>query len=275
MNETKTSGHVSATELPVNPGTQQSLNPPPTSTPPHESDLAAFQRLTGMDILNIRDSDLRSWLRPLLCCFPSRSPSTSTKSHTLPSAKTPPPDLAATNYGVYSRIVTAERAASVSYHWYKHVINILFLIQIVLPAITTALAAYSVTTKSPTAIAISIISTINIIAGGLLAYLKGQGLPQRKLLYKNQLERVRIDMEIRERQFREKDVRASVGAPATEGDKGLEDPATEAWKLEQQFLAAEKDEQDNSPDVYSRNATSVAAQKAAIPMVNHIKDAQI
>jgi len=145
----------------------------------------------------------------------------------------------------------------------------------VLPAITTALAAYSVTTKSPTAIAISIISTINIIAGGLLAYLKGQGLPQRKLLYKNQLERVRIDMEIRERQFREKDVRASVGAPATEGDKGLEDPATEAWKLEQQFLAAEKDEQDNSPDVYSRNATSVAAQKAAIPMVNHIKDAQI
>lgn len=220
----------------------------------YHSDLASFQRLIGMS-------------------------STIFAQHPGPDPK---PHL---GYGAYRDIVIAERAARTSYTWYKHIIRLLFLTQIVLPAITTALAAYSASTHSPTAITISIISTANTIAAGLLAYLKAQGLPQRKRLYKNQLARLREYAEWRACLFRERDIHvqaaktsnstsAALGSGALgAGGAGagvgipdfftmLSDPATEADIVEKKFLSAKQDEQDNYPDVYSRNATTVAAERA-------------
>jgi len=109
----------------------------------------------------------------------------------------------AQNTGVYASIIAQERKARLSYRWYKTVISTLYFTQILLSAIITALAAYtsSSSVKSPTAISITVLSAINTTVAGTLAYLKAQGLPTRKLLYKNQLARVREYAEWRERQF--------------------------------------------------------------------------
>jgi len=109
----------------------------------------------------------------------------------------------AQNTGVYASILAQERKARLSYRWYKTVISTLYFTQILLSAIITALAAYtsSSSIKSPTAITITVLSAINTTVAGTLAYLKAQGLPTRKLLYKNQLARVREYAEWRERQF--------------------------------------------------------------------------
>ena len=105
------------------------------------------------------------------------------------------------NTGVYPSILAQERKSRLSYRWYKTVISILYSAQIVLSAIITAIAAYGTALKSPTAITITVLSAINTAVAGMLAYLKAQGLPTRKLLYKNQLARVREYAEWRERQF--------------------------------------------------------------------------
>jgi len=125
---------------------------------------------------------------------PSFTPNTSTTGVYTPNTS---------NTGVYASILAQERKARLSYRWYKTVISTLYFTQILLSAIITALAAYtsSSSLRSPTAIAITVLSAINTTVAGTLAYLKAQGLPTRKLLYKNQLARVREYAEWRERQF--------------------------------------------------------------------------
>lgn len=121
--------------------------------------------------------------------------STSSPSQTGPAMRT------TTNLGVYSRILEAEHQAHLSTRFYGIIINLLYLIQIVLSAIITAISAYSSSAKSPTSISVTVMSVINAAATGVVAYLKARGLPGRKLLYKNQLRRVREYAEWRERQF--------------------------------------------------------------------------
>ena len=97
----------------------------------------------------------------------------------------------ASNPGIYATLLAESHHAHLSYTYYRTVISTLYFTQILLSAIITALAAYtsSSSLKSPTAIAITVLSAINTTVAGTLAYLKAQGLPTRKLLYRNQLAR--------------------------------------------------------------------------------------
>ena len=49
--------------------------------------------------------------------------------------------------------------------------------------------------------AITLLGSVNTVIAGGMAYLKGQGLPERLVLYANDLRKVREHLEERERQF--------------------------------------------------------------------------
>jgi len=174
-----------------------------------------------------------------------------------------------TNLGVYARILRAENNAQLSYRFYATLVNCLYLLQVVLSAAITGISAYSSSSKSPTSISITVMGALSAATAGILAYLKARNLPTRKLLYKNQLRRVREYAEWRERQFA---IDAKIGVvgyaseetkatterfnaafypDATGGGTYFIDPHREAEIVSQMYLAARQAEQANSPEVWA------------------------
>jgi len=175
----------------------------------------------------------------------------------------------AINLGVYHRIIRAENNAQLSYRFYATLVNCLYLLQVVLSAAITGISAYSSSSKSPTSISITVMGALSAATAGVLAYLKARNLPTRKLLYKNQLRRVREYAEWRERQFA---IDAKIGVvgyateetksttenfnaafypDATSGGTYFIDPHREAEIVSQMYLAARQAEQANSPEVWA------------------------
>jgi hypothetical protein len=81
---------------------------------------------------------------------------------------------AAENEGIYARVVDLQRRTRWSYLFFSTVMNICFLAQIAIAAILTALGA----STAPHNV-ITVFGAINTAFAGLLALLKGQGLPER------------------------------------------------------------------------------------------------
>lgn len=175
----------------------------------------------------------------------------------------------ATNLGVYYRILRAENNAQLSYRFYATLVNCLYLLQVVLSAAITGISAYSSSSRSPTSISITVMGALSAATAGVLAYLKARNLPTRKLLYKNQLRRVREYAEWRERQFA---IDAKIGVvgyateetksttenfnaafypDATSGGTYIIDPHREAEIVSQMYLAARQAEQANAPEVWA------------------------
>lgn len=111
----------------------------------------------------------------------------------------------AENIGTYKRLVDAELKARVQYYLTASIINTGLLAQIVIAAALTALGA-----SNGSRIAVTILGSINTVIAGGMTYLKGQGLPERILVYANGLRKVREHLEERERQFMRPDCKLDV-----------------------------------------------------------------
>lgn len=111
----------------------------------------------------------------------------------------------AENIGTYKRLVDAEMKARVQYYAASSIINTGLLAQIVIGAALTALGA-----SDGSHIAITVLGSVNTVIAGGMTYLKGQGLPERILVYANGLRKVREHLEERERQFMRPDCKLDV-----------------------------------------------------------------
>lgn len=102
----------------------------------------------------------------------------------------------AENQGTYKRLVDAELKARMEYYFSASMINTGLVAQLVFAATLTALGA-----SQKSFMAVTLLGSVNTVIAGGMAYLKGQGLPERLVQYANDLRKVREHLEERERQF--------------------------------------------------------------------------
>ncbi|KAL8794944.1 MAG: hypothetical protein Q9195_002526 [Heterodermia aff. obscurata] len=102
----------------------------------------------------------------------------------------------APNYGIYKRTVDQEARARYGVRLATYLVNSLFLLQIVVGAVLTALGA-----SGGSSGAVTFFGALNTIVAGILTYLKGQGLPARLEQSLHLLRTLREHIEEREREF--------------------------------------------------------------------------
>lgn len=133
------------------------------------------------------------------------------------------------NEGTYKRTIAAERRARLSYRLSASAINMCLLAQLVIGAAQTALGA-----ANASHIIITILGALQTVIAGCLTYMKGQGLPNRLRQTRNEMQKLRVHIEKRERQMSE---------PGCELD--LEQEIT---IIEKKYEAIMKNKEDNLPD---------------------------
>ena len=106
----------------------------------------------------------------------------------------------APNHGIYKRTVDQEAKARYGLGLATYLVNSLFLLQIVVGAVLTALGA-----EGNASGAITFLGALNTIVAGILTYLKGQGLPARLDQAVHLLRTLREHIEEREREFTDPD----------------------------------------------------------------------
>lgn len=102
----------------------------------------------------------------------------------------------APNVGIYTRIVTAEKAAASRYRIFNMLINSSLALQIIVAAALTAIGAASGPHGAVTAF-----GAINTIMAGILTYLRGSGLPHKERNIEKAWSQIREYIEQREREF--------------------------------------------------------------------------
>ncbi|KAJ5781200.1 hypothetical protein N7457_006360 [Penicillium paradoxum] len=102
----------------------------------------------------------------------------------------------APNIGIYTRVIKSEAKAQRAYKIFNFLINICLGVQVVVAAAVTAVGAAS----GPHS-AITAFGAINTIMAGVLAYLRGSGLPDCLKTCQNKWKNIREYIEQREREF--------------------------------------------------------------------------
>lgn len=141
------------------------------------------------------------------------------------------------NRGIYGRSIQEELKARIGYNISTYFINFLYILQIFVAATITGLASYR-----SHGIALTVLGALNTILAGLMALLKGQGLPVRLQRSRDQFQNVMKSIENTERLF----ARSLDMTP--EKEKAL-DPFQEAQNLQNLYDAAKSDQQ-NSKCIY-------------------------
>lgn len=149
------------------------------------------------------------------------------------------------NEGLYQRALNEELKASIGYGFSSFIITTIYLLQILVAATITALAAYE-----GHRVAVTVLGAINTVLAGLTAYVKGMGLPNRLRKSRDQFHHIREYAEYKERQFSKYD---KLGGLKTEPGISALDPWIEAEVVRKMYNAAKKDQQDNYPDLYINN----------------------
>ncbi|PMD48215.1 hypothetical protein L207DRAFT_626977 [Hyaloscypha variabilis F] len=153
-----------------------------------------------------------------------------------------------TNDGIYGRAIGEALAASIYYNVSNWFINALYCVQIFVAASITGLASYH-----GHEIPLTVLGAVNAVLAGLMALLKGQGLPVRMRRSRDQFQNVMKTIENSERIF----ARFVVMNP---NDQLLHDPFKEFEMCESLFNAAKRDQQANYPDLYTDNHERAAVQ---------------
>ena len=151
--------------------------------------------------------------------------------------------IATDNDGYYRRSINEEYKATIGYHFSSIVISSIIVLQIFIAATITALAAYS-----GHKITLTVLGAINTSLAGMLAFMKGMGLPNRMIKSRDQFRYVREYADDIERQLQFARTKTDL------------DPWKESETVRKLFEAARKDQQDNYPDRYTNQ--NEAAQKA-------------
>ena len=145
------------------------------------------------------------------------------------------------NGGYYTRAMDEELKARIGFTISSICINLIYIIQILTAATITGLASYE-----GHRVGLTILGAINTVLAGLMAYLKGQGLPNRLLKSRDQFNKVMEYVEYQERQF-------SHYAEMLPEKQKLMDPYKEADNVRDLYLAAKRDQAENYPDTYLNN----------------------
>lgn len=151
------------------------------------------------------------------------------------------------NDGYYQRAVDEQLKASIGFQLFNVTFTGIYILQICVAAVITALSAYT-----GHRITLTILGAINTVLAGLMAYFKGMGLPNRLRKSRDQFDHVRIYAEYKERQFAEYD---HFGTVISDPSLSSLDPWIEAETVRKLYEAAKKDQQDNYPDLYLNNNT--------------------
>lgn len=135
------------------------------------------------------------------------------------------------NDGIYGRAIDEELKARIGYNLSNWFINTLYIAQIFVAATITGLASYH-----GHEIPLTVLGAVNAVLAGLMALLKGQGLPVRLRRSRDQFQNVMKSIENAERMFARF---VHMGAD----DQKLHDPFKEFQFLEALYDAAKKDQQ--------------------------------
>ena len=141
------------------------------------------------------------------------------------------PDRPGPNIGIYARVISEEKKATLNYWLMSTIINMSFFGQIIVAATLTALGA-----SNASHIAITVLGSLNTVIAGIQTYLKGQGLPNRIQQYQFSLRKLREHIEDREREFAYRDCMLDV-------DHVIADVAA-------MYQAVRQTAEDNTPDTY-------------------------
>jgi hypothetical protein len=154
------------------------------------------------------------------------------------------------NRGIYGRAIDEEWKCRVGFHMASYGIAFIYLLQIIIAASITGLAAFD-----GTKIGLTVLGAANTILAGFMAFLKGLGMPNRMLKSKDQFRNIVDAIEDTERMF----YRIAQGPPLVL----KKNPFEEADKIVALYNAARKAQQDNYPDIYVGSTTDKPANPPA------------
>jgi hypothetical protein len=146
----------------------------------------------------------------------------------------------APHQGIYSEIMSGCKWRNIEYYFYSILISTCFLLQIVIAATLTALGASSSSHEI-----ITIFGATNTALAGILAIMKGQGLPDRVRKDREELRKVRDYIEVMEKSLK---AGLNFEAPNTAVEKGL---ITAIEMYEKALVTAE----NNRPETYIASHT--------------------
>jgi hypothetical protein len=142
-----------------------------------------------------------------------------------------------TNDGIYGRAIDEALKASIGFNISSWFINSLYVIQIFVAATITGLASYH-----GHEIPLTVLGAVNAVLAGLMALIKGQGLPNRLRRSRDQFQNVMKTIENTERSF----ARFVHMDPKKYGPLPLiplPDPFNEFQKCQDLYDAAKRDQQ--------------------------------
>jgi hypothetical protein len=145
------------------------------------------------------------------------------------------------NDGIYGRAIDEALAASVWFNFSNFFINALYCLQIFIAATITALASYH-----GHEIPLTVLGATNAVLAGLMALLKGQGLPVRMRRSRDQFQNVMKTIENKERMFA-RFVHMDIK------DRNEHDPFKEFQLCEHLFDAAKSDQQASKSSLAPRS----------------------
>jgi SMODS and SLOG-associating 2TM effector domain len=145
------------------------------------------------------------------------------------------------NDGIYGRAIDEALAASVWFNFSNFFINALYCLQIFIAATITALASYH-----GHEIPLTVLGATNAVLAGLMALLKGQGLPVRMRRSRDQFQNVMKTIENKERMFA-RFVHMDIK------DQNEHDPFKESQLCEHLFDAAKSDQQASKSSLAPRS----------------------
>jgi hypothetical protein len=144
---------------------------------------------------------------------------------------TPPSSIDKSNLGLYPSVLSSERYAMVSFYFYDYVLSACVFLQIVLATTLTALGA-----SSASHIAITILGAVNTALAGIVALIKGKGLPNRYRQDWNGWRELRNYIEEREREIA--------------GGRPIADVWAETRIIQDKYAAVRATVETNRPDDY-------------------------
>ncbi|KAI7471007.1 hypothetical protein D0860_01534 [Hortaea werneckii] len=142
------------------------------------------------------------------------------------------------NRGLYDRTLSQDMKNRVMYGLANYIISCLYLIQVIIAATITALAADEGRTSNT---ALTALGAVNTVLAGVLAWLTGQGMPVRFRRSRDKYREVVHAIENAERTFAEIDY--------IEWEEGTRpDPVKERNRLEKMYEDARLDHERNYPE---------------------------
>lgn len=154
------------------------------------------------------------------------------------------------NRGLYDRTISQDMKNRVMYGISRYIISGLFLIQVIIAATLTALAAGENPAQTE---ALTALGAVNTVLAGILAWLTGQGMPVRFRRSRDKYREVVHAIENAERTFAEIDY-----IQWAEGERP--DPVKERDRLEKMYEDARLDMEANYPEVQNGNGEQEQAK---------------